>query len=134
MHYSIRFPATLEKANDAYNTVSEWLKKENCSQRTLTQVGIALDEIVSNIVYYAYGPEGGEIEITLDVDPDSFEFHVIDEGVAFNPLTAKEPDVTLPAEERKIGGYGIFIVQTIMDDVRYRRDAIKNILSFKKKR
>ena len=59
---------------------------------------------------------------------------MIDEGVAFNPLTAKEPDVTLPAEERKIGGYGIFIVQTIMDDVRYRRDAIKNILSFKKKR
>ena len=57
----------------------------------------------------------------------------IDEGIAFNPLNKKDPDISLKAEDREIGGLGIYMVKKSMDDVTYQREGNKNILTIRKR-
>lgn len=103
----------------------------NAPPKLRNKISIAVDEIFSNIAVYAYG--GGEGEVTVRVQADGgvvLEFE--DCGTAYNPLAAEEPDVSLSAEEREIGGLGIFLVKNIMDSAEYRREGGKNILTVKK--
>ena len=95
------------------------------------QIGIAVDEIFSNIARYAYHPEVGGVAVRIAVGNDiAIEFE--DSGTAYDPLSAGVPDTTLSAEEREVGGLGIFMVKKIMDSVEYRRDEGKNYLVIKK--
>ena len=96
-------------------------------------LNLALEEAVTNVILYAY-PEGsdGLVDIEAILREDSLEFIITDSGKAFDPTAAPEADVTLSAEERPIGGLGIFLVRNIMDDVRYERTDGKNILSMTK--
>ncbi len=95
-------------------------------------MSIAADEIFSNIARYAYYPETGEAIVRICVDDDiTVEFE--DCGIAYNPLSAQSPDITLSADEREIGGLGLFMVKNLMDSVEYKRAANKNILTIKKK-
>ena len=92
---------------------------------------IVVDEIFSNIARYAYQPESGSVTVRITVEDDiCIEFE--DGGIAYNPLDAEIPEITLSAEEREIGGLGIFMVKNIMDSITYRRDGNKNILTVKK--
>ena len=99
------------------------------------QLHLALDEAVSNVVNYAYGEQHGmpviiEAEKSADGDRSLLVIRIIDNGVAFNPLDeAPEVDVTLSAEERQIGGLGIFLIRQVMDDVKYERSADQNQLT-----
>ncbi len=96
-------------------------------------LNLALEEVVSNIILYAY-PEkmGKEISIKCtDVD-NSLIFIISDNGEQFDPTQMKDADITLSAEEREIGGLGIFLVRNIMDDMKYERVENKNILTIKK--
>ena len=97
-------------------------------------LNLALEEAVTNVILYAY-PEGsdGLVDIEAILREDSLEFIITDSGKAFDPTAAPEADVTLSAEERPIGGLGIFLVRNIMDEVRYKRADGKNILSMTKK-
>lgn len=94
------------------------------------RLNLALEEAVSNVILYAY-PEGadGLVEIEAVLRADSLEFIVTDSGSPFDPTAREDADVSLGAEERPIGGLGIFLVRKIMDTVSYRREAGKNILS-----
>jgi len=95
------------------------------------QIGIAVDEIFSNIARYAYHPDTGDATVRIIVDSDiTIEFE--DSGIAYDPLSAEPPDITLPIEEREIGGLGLFVVKNLMDSVAYRREGGKNILTIKK--
>jgi anti-sigma regulatory factor (Ser/Thr protein kinase) len=101
---------------------------DDCPPKIRHQIGVAVDEIFSNIARYAYNQSVGSVEVRIAVDGDiMIEFE--DSGIAHNPLTQEEPDISLPAEERELGGLGIFIVKNIMDSVEYRRDGNKNILT-----
>lgn len=107
-----------------------FLEKSGCGTKVIRQALIAVDEIFSNIVNYS-GADKATLrclavgqEITL-----SFE----DNGKAYNPMDAEEPDITAPQEEREIGGLGIFIVKKSMDDVRYEYRNGRNILTLRKK-
>ena len=115
--------------------VDRELEKRDCPARQLNQIRTAIDEIVSNIARYAYTPETGNVTVQFDYDEP--ERNVLltftDEGVPFDPFQRSDPDITLSAEERKIGGLGIFLVRKIMDDVRYIREDGKNILRIRKK-
>ena len=103
----------------------------DCPPKVQNKIGIAVDEVFSNIARYAYHPEAGDVEIRITVAGDiTIEFE--DSGIAYDPLAAGQPDITLPAEERELGGLGIFIVKNIMDSVEYRREGEKNILTIKK--
>ena len=105
---------------------------ETCPPKVQNQIGIAVDEIFSNIARYAYSPEDGEATVRITVGDDiTIEFE--DSGVAYDPLSNDDPDISLSAEEREIGGLGIFMVKKLMDSVEFRREGNKNILTIKKR-
>jgi len=97
---------------------------------TTMQLNLALEEAVSNVMLYAFPT--GEVhifELQCRVDKDCLSFEIIDGGKPFDPTAHDDPDVTLSAEERSIGGLGIFMVRQIMDEVRYERCDGKNRLT-----
>ena len=111
------------------------LEKLGCSMKTVMQMNVALDEIYSNIVKFAYGKGKGPATVTVTDRPDKGMVSVTftDEGTPYNPLTQQDPDVTLSAEERGIGGLGIYIVKNTMDDLQYKYENDKNIFTITKK-
>lgn len=97
-------------------------------------LNLALEEAVSNVILYAYPPGAdGLVDIEADIRQDSLTFVLSDSGKPFDPTAAPEADVSLNAEERPIGGLGIFLVRSIMDDVRYERVNDRNIFTMIKK-
>ncbi len=115
--------------------INAWLEEIECPVKAQMQIDIAVDEIFSNIARYAYTPEIGEAVIRLETesDPHAAVITFMDRGKAYDPLELKEPDTTLSAEERPIGGLGIFLVKKIMDDVEYAYRDGQNILRIRKK-
>ena len=98
------------------------------------QINLAVEEIFVNIASYAYRPETGKATVRFEVseEPVTVTITFLDHGVPYDPLARQDPDVTLPAEERDIGGLGIFLTKQIMDDVSYEYCRGQNILRIKK--
>lgn len=97
--------------------------------RLLMDIKLALEETVTNIILYAYpGEKGKEISICLTYGDGQLKIILIDSGIAFNPIEKPEPDLTLPLEERPIGGLGIYLVKQLMTEIKYSRSGDKNIL------
>ena len=94
----------------------------------------AIDELFGNIAHYAYNPETGPATVRVEVteDPIAVVITFIDRGVPYDPLKKEDPDITLSAEERAIGGLGIFMVKKTMDEISYEYKDGKNILRIKK--
>ena len=123
----------IEASLDNMNTVLDFINEriDDCPTKTQNQIGIAVDEIFSNIARYAYNPDVGGVTVRIAVDDDiTIEFE--DSGMPYDPLSADSPDTTLSAEEREIGGLGLFMVKKLMDSTVYRREGNKNILTIKK--
>ena len=114
--------------------VNRELESLGCSRKTEAQIDIAIDELYSNIANYGYEEDDGQVTVTLDTDtvPRTVTISFTDEGKPFNPLERADPDVTLSAKDRKIGGLGIYMVKKSMDDVSYEYKAGKNILTIRK--
>ena len=114
--------------------VEEQLEQYNCPMKTQMQIDIAIDELFSNIAQYAYNPKTGKATIRVEVteNPMAVIITFIDNGVPYNPLAKADPDVTLSADERQIGGLGIFMVKKSMDDINYEYKNGQNILTIKK--
>ena len=131
----ITVDATIENIDKIMAFAEEKLESFNASMKSKTQLDIAIDEIYSNIARYAYGSEIGKatVEIEHDEKENMAILTFIDSGVAYNPLEKADPDVTLSADERQIGGLGIFLVKNTMDDMTYEYKDGKNILQIKKK-
>ena len=127
--------ATPENIETVTDFVNEQLKALDCPMKAQMQIDIAIDELFGNIAHYAYTPEVGSATVRVEVldDPLSVVLTFIDEGVPYDPLGAADPDITLPAGERAIGGLGIFMVKKIMDEITYRYENGRNILSIRKK-
>lgn len=97
-------------------------------------VNLVIEEAFSNIVFYAYEPgQKGKIDISLYVEGEMLVIELRDTGKPFDPTAAQDPDTTLPAEKREIGGLGIFLVKKMTDRVEYRREENENLLVIKKK-
>ena len=109
------------------------LEKLDCALKAQMQVDVAIDEILSNIIRYAYPREQGRVTVRYDCADGIFSISFEDEGACYNPLKKPDPDISLPAEERKIGGLGIFLVKKTMDDMEYRRLDGCNVLTIRKK-
>ena len=108
---------------------------ENWPPDLVFQVNLVIEEVAINVINY--GHDGGlhEIEIALTSELDALTIEVIDDGRAFDPTKdAKVPDVTLPMEERPVGGLGVYLVRTMMDEMRYRREEGRNHLTLIKYR
>lgn len=93
-----------------------------------TSLNLAMEEAVSNVILYAYPNKGNTLKIEAETNCGELTFKVIDSGVPFDPTLQTDPDITLPADERPVGGLGIFLVRQIMDKVAYERINEKNVL------
>lgn len=127
---SITAEAKIENIALVTDFVNFILEKNECSMKVQMEIDIVIDEIFSNIAYYAYAPGSGEATVQVEIEdsPKRLELVFIDRGIPYNPLENKDPDVTLDIEERKIGGLGIFLVKEMMDEVLYEYVDGQNIL------
>ena len=98
------------------------------------QLNLAMDEALANTVNYAYPKDtDGLVTLEAEKDDNTMIFRMIDHGIPFDPTKdAAEVDVTLGAEDRPIGGLGIFLIKQMMDEVKYLREGDRNILTMKK--
>ncbi len=126
--------ALIENIPAVTDFVEEQLAPLHFSRKAMIQLAVAIDEIFSNIAKYAYDEKGGEavVRVETETDPEAAVITFIDNGTPFDPLTKKEPDLTLDAEERKIGGLGIFLVKKSMDGISYEYKDGQNILRIRK--
>ena len=115
--------------------VEERLAPYACTPKTLMQIAVSVEEIYVNIANYAYKPNTGKAWIRADVsgDPACLTLVFRDRGIPYNPLAREDPDVTLAAEDRKIGGLGIYMTKVFMDEESYVYENGQNILTLKKK-
>ena len=103
------------------------------SEDETSRINLVLDELVSNIIKYAYDDQQEhQILVTIAIDGDLLTISVDDDGKPFNPLDAPAPDLDLSIEERPIGGLGLFLVRSIVDTIEYRRERDHNILTVTK--
>ena len=122
--------AELERVAVFVEEVSQLLSLDS---ETTMNLNLALEEVVSSVILYAYPQKMGEnIIIKASSDDNILVFTITDKGDEFDPTKVEDADITLAAEDREIGGLGIFIVKNIMNEVTYQRLDGKNILTLKK--
>jgi anti-sigma regulatory factor (Ser/Thr protein kinase) len=126
--------ATVENIETVTDFVNEQLEALDCPMKAQMQIDIAIDELFGNIAHYAYNPEVGSATVRVEVieDPLAVTITFIDNGVPYDPLAKADPDTTLSAEERDIGGLGIYMVKKSMDDITYEYKNGQNFLKIKK--
>jgi len=96
-------------------------------------ISLVLEEAFSNIIYYAFNDDGvHKIRITISLRNDKLTVRIKDDGIPFDPTAQRQPDITLPAVERPVGGLGIFLISKIMDTVYYSREKNLNVLTLTK--
>lgn len=126
--------ATVENIDTVTDFVNEQLEAYDCPMKAQLQIAVAIDELFSNIAHYAYNPDVGQATVRVEVveNPLSVIITFIDNGIPYDPLKKEDPDITLSAEERDIGGLGIYMVKKTMDAVSYEYKDGCNILTIKK--
>lgn len=135
----VNLDVTFELKNNLseLDTLEEKLD-EFCSQLGLTnkclcEINLALEELFTNIISYGYNDEAEHwIKFSLSFKGGIIRMEIEDDGIPFNPIEAKEPDIRCALEERKIGGLGIHLTKKIMDEMIHRRSGDKNVLILKK--
>ena len=129
------FPAKTEVLSDVLGFVDQMLDSFGCPMRIQTAICVAIEEVFVNVAHYAYGEGEGDmcLGIGFDEESRSITFRMTDKGIPFDPLKKPDPDITLSADEREIGGLGIFITKKTMDSVTYAYENSENVLTMIKK-
>ncbi|WKY47605.1 ATP-binding protein [Eubacteriaceae bacterium ES3] len=126
--------ANVENLPEVLGFIDEELETAGTDMKTQFHIDLAAEEIFVNIANYAYQEEDGEATISVNVTgtPPVAEIRFSDSGRPYNPLENEDPDTSLAAEERDIGGLGVFLVKKNMDELFYRHENNQNILTIKK--
>ena len=129
------FPADVSQLPNVQSFFEIALARVTCPMKIQMAVSVAIEEVFVNIARYAYPAGGGTVTAAFSFD-DSVKtatFQLRDRGIPFDPLQQADPDIALPAEERQIGGLGIFITKKTMDEVNYHFENGENVLTMKKR-
>lgn len=131
----LRVDARVEELDAVLAFIDFGLESLNCPAKIQAKLDLAVEEVFVNIASYAYkdGTGSALIKFAGLEDASGAVITFIDEGIEYNPLAKPDPDVTLPAEERDIGGLGIFLIKKIADEVIYDYVGNKNILKIVKR-
>ena len=124
--------AKREYLDQVLTFVDTLLEEKNCTMRAQLELDIAVEELFVNIASYAYRPIDGPVTIRVSFEGNMVSIMFIDSGKPYNPWEKEDPDITLSAEERQIGGLGIYLVKNTMNQVDYRYENNQNILSIHK--
>ena len=127
------FPATDAALQDVNQFVETQLEEAGCTPKNMMKIMIALEELFINVAHYAYFGEEGDVEISLDIADDTMTLRLTDSGMPFDPLAKEDPDVTLDANKRRIGGLGIYMVKKTMDAMTYAYENGQNIVTITNK-
>ena len=131
----VTLPAEIENQAIVTDRIDEELDRLDCPPKQLAQINIAIDELFSNIAKYAYAPGKGDATVRMELEREpakAVSITFIDSGTPYDPIAEKDPDITLSAEERGIGGLGILMVKKSMDDLKYEYKDGKNIFMIKR--
>lgn len=130
----ITVDAVIKNVDVVTDFVNEILERHNCPIKVQVQVDIAIDELFGIIARYAYKDKVGQatVKVELKENPKEISIIFVDSGIPYNPLEKEDPDVTLSAEERKVGGLGIYMVKKSMDEISYTYCNGQNQLVIKK--
>ncbi len=131
---SLRVAATTDRLDEVTGYVNSRLDAAGCPPKAKMQIDLAVEEIFVNIANYAYSPGSGDATVTVAFEdaPRAAVITFSDSGKRFDPLSMKDPDVTLPASERGIGGLGVFLTKKVTDSVTYEYRDGRNVLTMKK--
>lgn len=130
----ITLEATVDNILVVTDFVNEELDKVNCSEKVKAEIDVAIDELFGNIANYAYKDGIGMACVKLEIDnnPCKVIITFIDNGIEYNPLAKADPNITLSAKDRAIGGLGVYIVKNTMDEIEYEYKDGNNILRIEK--
>ena len=126
------FPAKISQLDEAMVYISAETEAAGVPVRENLQIAIAFEEMFVNVAHYAYPGTEGSVKVGIHAGDGKVTIQLTDSGIPFNPLARKEPDITLSAEERQIGGLGIFMVMKSMDEVDYRYEEGHNVFTMVK--
>lgn len=134
----IKEKAYLGRLNFFMDSIKSFLEKAGVKEQTIFEIVLASEEILVNVMSYAYpDDQKGDVEVSCEVaengDSRKAKLTFTDEGQSFDVLEKETPDLGIPIEDRKVGGLGIHLVKTLMDDVSYIRKNDQNILSIVKR-
>ena len=131
---TVSFKNQLGEIERLGQVVTEFAQRQHWSSQVLFEVNVSLEEILANVISYAYEDDKEHaIILRLSFANGEMTAQVKDDGRPFNPLEVAEPDIDQPIEERKVGGLGIYLVRKFMTDLAYERREGKNRLTLKKK-
>ncbi len=130
--YELEIAADVDELSEVTEFVDSILEKNGCPIKVQMKIDLALEELFVNIAHYAYPDGEGTAKILAGANSEYVEITFIDSGVPYDPLAKPDPDVTLSIEERQIGGLGIFLSKKLMDDISYKYEDNKNILTVRK--
>jgi serine/threonine-protein kinase RsbW len=125
---SLTLPATLEHLEELTGMVSEHLEAHGVSEKDLFEVDLAVDEACTNVIKYAYGPRGGSVHLECLVTDSEVCVCITDSGRPFNPLEVEVPDLTAELDDRPIGGLGVHLIRSLMNEVKYEYRDGRNVL------
>ncbi|MBQ7155311.1 MAG: SpoIIE family protein phosphatase [Synergistaceae bacterium] len=124
--------AKIEKLDEVLEFIDQHLEEWECTPKVVAQINIATEEIFVNIAHYAYENKEGVAKIVLKHTGNDAEITFTDSGIPYNPLEHEDPDITLSAEDREVGGLGIYIVKKSMNSVSYEYRDNHNVLKIRK--
>jgi len=128
----ITVPAITDRLDEVFNFIESAMRNAGMDDRQQNNIKIAVEEIFVNIVSYAFPTGEGEVSVSVTAVSDKLSIEFCDSGTPYDPLAKADPDISLSADEREIGGLGIYMVKKMMDDVCYRYEDGKNILIIEK--
>ena len=128
------FPAEINELAQVLVFLEEELDKAGTGPKLMVTFAIALEELFVNVAHYGYPDSKGNVKIGIDTSGDSIVVQLTDSGIPFDPTALPDPDITESAEERKIGGLGIYMVKKSMDSMKYEYRDSQNSLTISKRK
>ena len=131
----LKLTATVESLDEVLAFIDSELESVDCPMKVQMQLDVAVEELYVNIAHYAYAPSTGEATVSIDITQDPLNVTITfkDSGIPFDPTAKADPDVTLSAQDRQIGGLGIYMAKKGTDEMKYEYKDGQNILSISKK-
>jgi anti-sigma regulatory factor (Ser/Thr protein kinase) len=126
---SIQLPARVENLKTLIQSVSSCAKSQGFGHKRNAEIELAAEEALVNVCNYSYPEKPGDVEINCKIDGSRFIIEVIDSGIPFDVTSISSPNLTADIDERRVGGLGVFLMKKITDEVVYRRENDRNILS-----
>lgn len=130
---TLQFPAETQKLPEVLDKLDTYLLSAGCPEDARMQLAVAVEEIFVNIANYAYEGKPGSATINIKADAHKASVSFADSGFPYDPLKKEDPNIEQAAEDRPIGGLGIFLVKEMSDEVTYERRDDMNILTIVKK-